>query len=92
MPKKFDFSNRLSRLQVFRIPSGIIFDEIADDSAIRDKLKEAIEMNKSLGRELGVENLQRLYAERALLKKEGELLRESEQGRLSYFECSNLET
>jgi hypothetical protein len=50
-------------------------------SAVRDKLKEAIEINKSLERELGVENLQRLHTERALLKKERELLRESEEGR-----------
>ena len=46
-------------------------------------------MNKSLGRELGAENLQRLHAERALLKKERELLRESEEGRQSCFACSN---
>lgn len=89
MPKKFDFSNKSSRLQVFRIPNGIIFDEVTDNSAVRDKLKEAIELNKSLGQELGVENLQRLYAERALLKKEGDLLRESEQGRQIRFAYSN---
>ena len=46
-------------------------------------------MNKSLGRALGVENLQRLHAERALLKKERELLRESEEGRLSLVACTN---
>jgi len=64
-------------------------DGLAYDRALRDKLKDVIEVNKSLGRALGVENLQRLHVERALLKKERELLTESEEGRLSRVECTN---
>lgn len=44
-----------------------------------------IEKNKSWGQELGAENLQRLHAELALLKRERELLIESEEGRPSYL-------
>jgi hypothetical protein len=33
-----------------------------------------IDENRKLGRQLGLENMQQLYAERALLKREHELL------------------
>jgi hypothetical protein len=47
---------------------------------VRKKLGDEIEKNKSFGRELGVENSQKLHAERALLKRENELLKEQEEG------------
>jgi hypothetical protein len=55
--------------------------KVCDESAVQAKLKDAIERNKALGQELGMENLQRLHAERALLKRESELLKDSEDGR-----------
>jgi hypothetical protein len=47
---------------------------------VREKLKGAIEENKRLGRTLGMENMQRLHAERGLLSREQELLVETEEG------------
>ena len=47
---------------------------------MREKLKEAIDENKDLGRTLGMENMQRLHAERGLLSRERELLVETEEG------------
>ena len=58
---------------------------MTDTRAVHENLKMAVEKNKSLGQELGVENLQRLYAERALLKREKELLMETEDGLISHF-------
>jgi hypothetical protein len=55
---------------------------ITDCSAVRKKLEDEIEKNKSYGRELGVENLQRLHAKRSLRKRENELLKEQEEGNL----------
>jgi hypothetical protein len=43
-------------------------------------LKEAIAVNKELGRQLSLETMQQLYAERALLQRERELLRNTEDG------------
>ena len=37
-------------------------------------------MNKELGRQLSLETMQKLYAERALLQRERELLRSTEDG------------
>jgi hypothetical protein len=49
---------------------------------VREKLKGAIDENKALGRTLGMENMQRLHAERGLLSRERELLVETEEGRI----------
>ena len=49
-------------------------------SAVQTKLKETIEVNKELGRQLSLETMQQLYAERALLQRERELLRNTEDG------------
>jgi len=48
--------------------------------SIQERLREAIAQNVSLGYELGVDNLRGLYVERDLLKRENELLKETEQG------------
>ena len=61
------------------------FNNFLIDRALQEKLRMEIEKNKSLGQELGVENLQRLYEERALLKRERELLKESEDGCILLF-------
>jgi len=49
------------------------------ERAVREKLKGAIDENKALGRTLGMENMQRLHAERRLLSRERELLVETEE-------------
>jgi len=51
--------------------------------SIQERLREAIAQNVSLGYELGVDNLRGLYVERDLLKRENELLKETEQGSTS---------
>lgn len=55
---------------------------------MRKKLEDEIEKNKSYGNELGVENLQQLHAERALRKRENELLKEQEEGNLLRLTCA----
>ena len=59
--------------------------------AIQQKLKDAIAQNANLGYELGVDNLRSLYVERDLLKRESELLRNTENGiaSQSYLEAEN---
>ena len=58
-------------------------------SAVRKKLEDEIEKNKSYGRKLGVENLQQLNAERALLKRESELLKQQEEGSSLKLVCAD---
>ena len=55
---------------------GFIFDF----SAILEKLKDAIQCNTELGQQLGVENMQGLYEQKALLKRENQLLKATEEG------------
>jgi hypothetical protein len=82
MPMKSVFSNKLPPHQEHPSPKGVPSNTTSDGRAIRDRLKNEIEKNKSLGRELGLENLQRLHAEKALLLRERELLKETESGML----------
>lgn len=78
---KYDSYNKLSILQeILNLNGTHKTERMIDDSAIQEKLLKAVEENRVLGRQLGLENMERLFAERALLKREQELLKESEAG------------
>lgn len=78
---KYDYYNRLSILPETLNLNGVrISHYMTDNSAIQEKLMEAVEQNRALGQQLGLENMERLFAERALLRRENELLKESEAG------------
>jgi hypothetical protein len=78
---KYDYYNKLSILQeILNLNGTHKLECMIDDSAIQEKLLKAVEENRLLGRQLGLENMERLFAERALLKREQELLKESEAG------------
>lgn len=77
---KFTFFNKLSHQLGSLNLSGTLYLYEANDSAVQERLRDVIELNRNLGRELGVENLERLHAERALLKREHELLKATEDG------------
>ena len=82
MTTNFDFSHKSFHPWGFPNPNCPSLDSgrLTDGSAVRKKLEAEIERNKSYGRELGVENLQLLHAERSLLIRENELLKEQEEG------------
>ena len=81
---KYDYYNKLSILQeILNLNGTHKTERMIDDSAIQEKLLKAVEENRVLGRQLGLENMERLFAERALLKREQELLKESEAGQRS---------
>jgi hypothetical protein len=78
---KYDYYSNLCHHQETLNQNGMSPSAIrTDDSAVQDKLINAVEENRALGRQLGLENMERLFAERALLKREQELLKETEAG------------
>ena len=58
---------------------------------MQQKLRDVVEMNKDLGRQLSLERMEQLYAERALLKRERELLRHTEAGTIPIRERVTVE-
>ena len=62
--------------------NGISIKVSADDiSAVIKKLRDEVEKNNALGQQLGIDNMQQLQAEKALLKRENDLLKAMEQGK-----------
>jgi hypothetical protein len=59
--------------------------------AVEDKLRGAVEVNRSLEEQLGREKMQQLHAERSLLKRENDYLRQIEEGKTTgeYYSLQN---